>query len=278
MKKKISMFLAVMTLLTLIVSPLMYVRAADDEDDEVPAPDVTHAKAAALYNVENDYFMYTKNAEEQMYPASTVKLMTAIIVMEALGTDLDREITATREALSKVQGNHIKIRRDEVLTARQLLSAMLIGNANDATNILAIEVAGSIEAFVSMMNDKAEEIGATHTYYMNPTGIHHPSMKTTAEDTAKIAAYACSYETITEITSMEVLVIEPTNLRGRRTIYNKNYYFATNMQYKYIWSVPRGLNAGYTEEAGYCIATSAAKDGLTYISIVLGAEADEKYI
>ena len=97
------------------------------------------------------------------------------------------------------------------------------------------------------MNDKAEEIGATHTYYMNPTGIHHPSMKTTAEDTAKIAAYACSYETITEITSMEVLVIEPTNLRGRRTIYNKNYYFATNMQYKYIWSVPRGLNAGYTE-------------------------------
>ena len=77
---------------------------------------------------------------------------------------------------------------------------------------------------------------------------------------------------------MEVLVIEPTNLRGRRTIYNKNYYFATNMQYKYIWSVPRGLNAGYTEEAGYCIATSAAKDGLTYISIVLGAEADEKYI
>lgn len=278
MKKKISMFLAVMTLLTLIVSPLMYVRAADDEDDEVPAPDVTHAKAAALYNVENDYFMYTKNAEEQMYPASTVKLMTAIIVMEALGTDLDREITATREALSKVQGNHIKIRRDEILTARQLLSAMLIGNANDATNILAIEVAGSIEAFVSMMNDKAEEIGATHTYYMNPTGIHHPSMKTTAEDTAKIAAYACSYETITEITSMEVLVIEPTNLRGRRTIYNKNYYFATNMQYKYIWSVPRGLNAGYTEEAGYCIATSAAKDGLTYISIVLGAEADEKYI
>ena len=186
MKKKISMFLAVMTLLTLIVSPLMYVRAADDEDDEVPAPDVTHAKAAALYNVENDYFMYTKNAEEQMYPASTVKLMTAIIVMEALGTDLDREITATREALSKVQGNHIKIRRDEILTARQLLSAMLIGNANDATNILAIEVAGSIEAFVSMMNDKAEEIGATHTYYMNPTGIHHPSMKTTAEDTAKM--------------------------------------------------------------------------------------------
>ena len=127
MKKKISMFLAVMTLLTLIVSPLMYVRAADDEDDEVPAPDVTHAKAAALYNVENDYFMYTKNAEEQVYPASTVKLMTAIIVMEALGTDLDREITATREALSKVQGNHIKIRRDEILTARQLLSAMLIG-------------------------------------------------------------------------------------------------------------------------------------------------------
>ena len=63
MKKKISMFLAVMTLLTLIVSPLMYVRAADDEDDEVPAPDVTHAKAAALYNVENDYFMYTKNAD-----------------------------------------------------------------------------------------------------------------------------------------------------------------------------------------------------------------------
>lgn len=158
------MFLAVMTLLTLIVSPLMYVRAADDEDDEVPAPDVTHAKAAALYNVENDYFMYTKNADEQMYPASTVKLMTAIIVMEALGTDLDREITATREALEGA-GKPYKdtARRGSDGAAASLRDAHRQRERRD--EYLGYRGCRSIEAFVSMMNDKAEEIGATHTYY-----------------------------------------------------------------------------------------------------------------
>lgn len=273
--KRIIAFVLAFIMITAMLSAAV---GAADEVTRVPEPNVTHAKTAALYNVENDYFMYTKDADVQVYPASTVKLMSAILIVEALGNELDKEITATKEALSKVQGNHIRIRRDEVLTVRELLSAMLIGNANDATNILAIEVAGSVEKFVSMMNQKAKEIGAEHTFYMNPTGMHHPSMKTTAADTARIAAYAESYDIIIELTSKELVEIEPTNLRGKRTIYNKNYYFATNMQYKYIWSVPRGLNAGYTEEGGYCVATSAEKDGLTYIAVVLGAEADDKYI
>ena len=204
MKRIIAFVLAF--IMTAVMLP-MAVGAADEEETRVPAPNVTHAKAAALYNVENDYFMYTKDADVQVYPASTVKLMSAILIVEALGNDLDREITATKEALSKVQGNHIRIRRDEVLTVRELLSAMLIGNANDATNILAIEVAGSIEKFVSMMNEKAKEIGAEHTFYMNPTGMHHPSMCTTAKDTAIIAAYAAHSEVICDVSSQEKIVL-----------------------------------------------------------------------
>lgn len=248
------------------------------DEEENPLPVIDHANAACVYNIENERYIFDKDMDKQIFPASTVKLMTAILAVEAFGDDLDRKITATSEALAATQGNNIAIKRDEVLTVEQLLYALICGCANDAANVLAIEIAGSIEGFVVMMNEKAKELGAVNTNYTNPTGMHHPAMVTTAADTALIAAEACKNELIVEMSTVEKYVMEATNKQPQRTIFNKNYYYSSNMEYIYLWNVPRGLNAGYTAEGGYCIATSAARDGLTYIVIVMGARADDEYI
>ncbi len=256
------------------------VDAAEPEEEllDCTPPEITHSKTAAVYCVEEDLLVYEKNVESQIYPSSTVKLMTAIIAVEELGHDLDREISTPVEAILNLQGNRIGLKRDEVLTVRELLYALICGCANDAANVLAIEIAGSIDEFVKLMNKRAEQLGAVNTNYTNPTGIHHPAMVTTGRDTMLIAAQAARSELILEMSSVEYYVIQATNKSGARTVYNKNCYYATNLEYLYIWKVPRGLNAGYTEEGGYCVATTAAADGLTYVVITMGADRDEKYI
>ncbi len=273
MKRILSLILALLTLFCLIV-PI----AAEDEEESYDPPELLNITSASVYCVEENRFIYGLNEEKQVYPTSTVKLMVAILAVEALGSDLDRKITVPVEAILNVQGNNIGLKRDEVLTVRELLYALICGGANDVANVLAYEISGSIDEFVKKMNDKAQELGAVNTKYMNVSGIHHPAMVTTAKDTAIIAAYAAHSEFICEVSSAEKYVLEATNKSKSRTIYNKNYYFATNMEYKYIWSVPRGLNAGFTKEGGYCVATTASKDGLTYVVTVMGGSEDDTYI
>ncbi len=275
MKRYLSLILAIVTLLVLVLPA--YAAEGDKEENYDP-PELKNIASASVYCVEEDRFIYGLNEEKQVYPTSTVKLMVAILAVEAFGEDLEREITVPVEAILTVQGNNIGLKRDEVLTARELLYALICGGANDVANVLAYEISGSVEEFVKKMNEKAAEIGAVNTKYLNVSGMHHPAMVTTAKDTAIIAAYAAHSEFICDVSSQEKIVLEATNKSKSRTIYNKNCYFATNMEYKYIWSVPRGLNAGFTAEGGYCVATTASKDGLTYVVTVMGAKADDDYI
>lgn len=241
-------------------------------------PQIKNVNAACVYNIENDTYIYEYDVDDTVFPASTVKLMTAIVALEELGDDLSREIVIDGVALVGVSGNNIALKQGEVLTLEQLLYAMICGGANDAANVLAFEVAGSTEAFVTLMNEKAKEIGALNTNYTNPTGMHHPAMVTTARDTAIIAAYAYGVSPICEMASAEKCVIPATDKTKTRNIYNKNYFFATNVQYIYKWQVPRGLNAGYTPEGGNCLVTTATKDGLTYVVVCMGAASDDEHI
>ena len=276
MKKKIisAMLVAVWALFS--VMPVF----ADEVPEANPSvpPEIENVGAATVYNIENDTYIYKHNADKVIYPASTAKLMTAIVAIEALGDQLWREVMVSSKALEGVRGNNIALKRGEVLTVEQLLLALICGSANDAANILAFEVAGSVEAFVDMMNAKAKEIGALNTHYTNPTGLHDPGMVTTASDTALIAAYAYKTEPITEMSSLEKFTLPKTNKAKERTVFNKNYFYSTVTEFIYLWSVPRGLNAGYTEEGGYCLATTATRDGLTYVVVTMEATRDEEYI
>ncbi len=248
-----------------------------EEELSIPGPEVEELEGAYLYNFENDTVLFEYDANEKVYPASTVKLMTAIVAFEYFEGRLDTPITVTSAMLDEVSGNKIGFFEGEVVTVEQMLNCMLVNSANDAAIILAHACAGSTESFVELMNGKAEEIGAYDTHYTNPTGMHSSAMVTTARDTAEIAKYAYGISGFMEITATPKYVMEETNLSDYRNIYNRNCMISKYYSVDYYYSSAIGMNAGATQQGGYAICAVAedAEDGLTYLAVVLGADEED---
>lgn len=254
---------------------------ADDAVDPNSPPTAEGCTSVYLYNFENDRVLYERDTEVAVYPASTVKLMTGILAAETLGGDLDQKITVTDEMLALRAGNNIGLVAGEIVTARDMMYACLEGGANDAALVLACAVAGSVSEFVSMMNTKAALLGAFDTHYTNPTGLHDDAMVTTCKDTAIIAKYAASIPLIAEVTSSPKYVMEATNVKDFRNIYNRNcliskFYDTYEKAYRYEYAT--GMNAGGTTRAGACVvATAKNSDGdLTYLCVLMGCTSDER--
>lgn len=254
--------------------------SSDDTDtvkeDAVSPPEVERIASAYLYNFENDKVLFEYNPNTRVYPASTVKLMTAIVIFEKYEGALDTKITVTSAMLGEVSGNNIGFLEGEVVTVEQMLYCMLVNSANDAAVILAHACAGSTEQFVALMNDKAAALGAYDTYYTNPTGMHNDAMITTAHDTAEIAKYAYHIPGFIEITSTPKYVMEATNMSDYRNVYNRNCMISKYYSVDYYYSRAIGMNAGATTQGGYtlCGVAEDAESGLTYLAVVLGADAD----
>ena len=138
-------------------------------DLSVPAP---HAGAAILEDMKSGKILYERNATDKMFPASTTKIMTAILVLE--NASLEDTVTASQEAIEPItnQHSHMGIRVGEEFTVEQLMYGMMVYSANDAANVLAVHVGGSLEAFAQMMNEKAAALGAVNTHFTNPHGFH----------------------------------------------------------------------------------------------------------
>lgn len=241
-------------------------------------PEVREAAGAYLYNFENDAVLYELNPDERIYPASTVKLMTGILAMEALGDTPDKTITVTAEMLNKVVGNNMGLKVGEEVTVQDMLHGLLLNGANDAAQVLAVAVSGSVEDFVDDMNEKAQYLGAYNTFYTNPTGMHSDAMITTVADTAAIAKYAYSLPGFTEITSLSKYVMEATNKSDYRNLYNRNGQISRFYEPDYLYSGSLGLNAGYTKQAGYCLVSVARRDELTYLCVIMNAGSDDNAI
>lgn len=281
MKKRILPVFLILIMTYVLVLPIC-AAVGEASIQPVSLPEIVNVGSACVYNIENARYIYDLDADRIVYPTSTVKLMTAILTVEKYGGDLSHEITVMPEALIGVKGNRILLKRNEILTVEQLLYALVCGGANDAANVLAIDIGGSVEGFVEMMNQKARVLGARNTYYTNPTGLHDDNMVTTAKDTALIASYAYGLSPICEMATAEKFVIPAVEGKtSQHTIDNRNYYYSSTVEYKYIWRVaptPRGLNAGSTKEGGYCVVTTIARDGLTYVVVVMNATRDEDTI
>ena len=243
------------------------VRSAALED-----PTVSNAKGIYLYNLENNKAVFTQNAEEQVYPTSTVKIMTGILAIENLSERLDENITVTSSMLSAVSGNNIGLAAGEIVTIDSMIRALLVNGANDAAYVLAHTVSGSPEEFVTLMNTKAKELGAHHTHYTNPTGMHDENMYTTAEDTAQIAKYAYGLDLFMEATSSVRYSMPATNTSAARTLHNRNCLLSVYYDKNYYNDQARGMNAGSTPQGGHCVVTAATDGELTYIAVVMGAE------
>jgi len=233
--------------------------------------------AAIVVDGDHDEVLYEHNAYEKMYPASVTKIMTSLVVLEAVDRGqlaLDTPITASAQAVRLPPGSSTAgIKAGEILTVEQLLYCDLVPSANEACNILAEAVAGTTESFVELMNSKAEELGMTGTHFANPHGIHDDNHYTTAYDIYLMSAAAMEYEIFRTIVSTAVYTLPATNLSAERLFYNTNGLLSNWYVYGCVYSDAIGIKTGYTEEAGRCLSAAAVDDqGRTFYCVILGAE------
>lgn len=243
---------------------------------ETALPDISRANAVYLYQVENDRVLMKKNADLPIFPASTVKIMTGLVAVEALQGRYSETVVVTQAMVDAASGFRMYLNPGENVTVEQMLYAGLCGGYNDAVVVLAYLVAGSVDAFVVQMNERAAQLGMLSTVYTNPTGLHNDRMVTTVEDTVRLALTAMENEAYMDIVSTVKYTMSANDLAPARTFYNRNFMIARNITSRYYNSDVTGLNAGTTTEGGYCVVASAKDEvqDLRYLCIVMGADED----
>ncbi|MBQ3264380.1 MAG: D-alanyl-D-alanine carboxypeptidase [Ruminococcus sp.] len=233
----------------------------------------TVSKAVYLENLDTGAVVYDKSADEQMYPASTTKIMTYVIVADNIA-DFDGTMVTIKEELltdldpeSTVMGlsDHI----GEQYSIRDLLYGMMLPSGNDAALVLADYVGEGISGFVDKMNAKATELGCTGTHFANPHGLFDANHYSTAKDMATITKYACTTQSFMEITN----TVSYTPARFDSPVTNTNYMLSsTEHGGQYYDPSVKGIKTGYLDEAGKCLVTTGEKNGFTYLCVALGAD------
>ncbi len=227
------------------------------------SPNISSPKAV-LIDADTGQVLYDKNAHVKAYPASTTKIMTAILALER--GNLEDYVPISKKA-SYVSGSRIYLLEGEKVTLEQLLYALLLESGNDAAIAIAEHIGGSVEEFAVMMNDKAKQLGALNTHFTNPNGLPDPNHVTTAYDLAQIARYAMTIPAFKKIVDTTRYIMPETNMQDTRYLYNGNKLIK-NTSYSYEGA--NGVKTGYTTAAGHCFVGSASKNGLQLITVILG--------
>lgn len=235
---------------------------------------VENCKAAVLYERNSDTLLYAWNADTQMYPASLVKIMTALVALEK--GNLADVISVRQDVLDTVPADAVScdLVADEILTLQDLLYCMMVDSANDAATVLADHVCGSQDAFVAAMNQRAEEMGCTGTVFTNVHGLHDERQVTTARDIARILSYAMENEQFAELFSTVNYTVPATNKSEQRQLITGNYLISTenkdDVQIYYDERVTGG-RTGTTESGDRCIASTAQQNDLDVVCVVMGS-------
>lgn len=235
------------------------------------------AKAALLADPDTGEILYARNIHERLYPASLTKVMTALLVLEAVDNgklSMDTVLTASQTAIDNLpsDGSNAGIKVGEEMTVENLLYCILVVSANEACDILAEGVSGSIDAFVDAMNAKAKAIGCEDTHFANTNGLQNSDHYTTAWDLYLITQEAMKHEMFMPICNTKVIEIPATNLSPSRTYYTTNYLLSPMRATGYVYQGAEGIKTGSTSDAGYCLIASASRDGRSLLSVVLGAK------
>lgn len=229
----------------------------------------TDAHSYILMDAKTGQVLCEKNADDKLYPASTTKILTAVVALEK--GDLNQMMVASKEAVKDIgpDGMNIFIGAGEILRMEDLLNAMLIQSANETANILAENLAPTRKDFIDMMNEKARELGATNTHFTNPNGMHDDEHYTTARDLSNIARYAMTIPKFREIVSKTSYNMAPTNMHKKwDELYTTNKFLYRTSDY---FTKVTGIKSGFTSQAGFNLVSSAVnKDGMELIAVVLG--------
>ena len=245
------------------------------------------SEACILIDADFGKVLYEKNSSKRLYPASTTKVMTAILTVE--NCNLQDNVTVSYWAINSVPPTYTMgyIKEGQVLTVEELLNITMIASANDAAYVLAEYIANldnpdylkdssaeaktsfenSIAEFSEMMNNKAKEIGCLDTNFVNPNGIHNENHYSTAYDLALIGKYAYSNSVIKSIGSKATYDL-PKNAVNNHTVYRSTIALLRSDS-KYYYEYANGMKTGYTDPAGYCIIATAKKDDMNLLAVVL---------
>ena len=278
-RRILSVFLLIVLVFSFGAVPFAH---ADGTDGPVlpEDPDIL-AKAALLVDVETDTIVYGKNEQQEHYPASLTKVMTALLVFKAIESgklSMDQELIASETAFEGLSsdGSNAGIKPGEIMSARNLLYCMLVVSANEACQILAEAVSGSVSAFVSEMNAEAARLGCKNTHFVNPHGYHDPEHYTSAWDMYLITKAAMEYDDFMTICDTAHVVIPATNLKGERDYWTTNHLLSTWRVIGYRNKEAHGIKTGSTDAAGHCLISSSQKGSLHLVSVILGAERVEE--
>lgn len=234
------------------------------------------SEAAILFETSTGNVLYSKNESKKLYPASTTKILTAIIAIE--NCELDEIVTVSKNAVDLVPNGYSNggLIAGEQLYVKDLLYALMLNSANEAANVLAEHISGSIDDFTILMNEKAQELGCTNSNFTNTNGMHDDNHYTTALDLALIANYCMKNDTFREIVSTNTYTLPSTNkyLRNDRIMKNTNQLI--NPSSKYYLDSAIGIKTGFTTQAGNCLISSAKKDNIELICVTLKAGSSSK--
>ncbi len=234
--------------------------------EEKASTDITsNVRSAILIERDTGQILYEKNSNEELPPASMTKIMTMLLIMEAIDQGKLKwdENVRTSEYAASMGGSQIFLEAGEEMTVKQMLQGIAIGSGNDASVAMAEKIAGSEEAFVDMMNNKVKELGLKNTTFINTTGLPGSGHYSSAHDMAIMAKELLKYEDITKFTgTYEAYLRENTD--------KKFWLVNTNKLVRFYPGVD-GLKTGFTAEAKYCLTATAQKDGMRVIAVVFGA-------
>lgn len=228
------------------------------------SPGDVSAASAILIEAQTGTVLFEKNADQHRAMASTTKIMTALLTIEA--GDPDREFTVDPLAI-RVEGTSMGLREGDRVSRRDLLYGILLPSGNDAANAAAVSVSGSIPAFVELMNRRAQELGLADTHFVTPSGLDADGHYTTARDLASLTAFAMKDELFREVVSCQSAEVEFGNPPYKRTLYNSN-----KMLKRYDGAI--GVKTGFTDNARRCLVSAAQRGGVTLVAVTLNAGDD----
>ena len=217
------------------------------------------AKAYALVDQASGRLIAGQDTGEELPMASTTKIMTALLAVES--GKLDRTITVPAEAVN-VEGSSMGLRPDETITLRDVVYGLMLSSGNDAANTIAMVLGGSIDGFASMMNSRAQQLGLSHTHFMNPSGLDASGHYTTALDLARLGADAMKNPDFRQIAGTRKISVTYDGIRNGRTLTNHNRLLGT-------LDGVIGIKTGHTQKSGRCLVTCAARNGVTLVLATL---------
>ena len=232
---------------------------------------ISNCKSAVLYELSSETLLCAWNADERMYPASLVKIMTAYIAIDR--GNLSDMVTVRDGALRSLPSDAVTVRlkAGEMISLEDLLYCMMVHSANDAAIVIAEHIAGSQNAFVKLMNEYAQDLGCTNTNFMNVHGIHHADQYSSARDIAKMLSAAMKNDVFREIFGTVRYTVGATNMSDSRSLVTGNHLMNVDSMQYYFDSRVTGGRTGVDYQGFRCIASSAEEYGMELISVVMGS-------